>query len=414
MLSLLEQLFCICTRSSGDRAMVSGAMWRGFESLRVCLYERKGYKTMRELFEKIKDIYKRYEKQILLSIIGVLLFVLFIVMFVGYFKSSKPKKHVIKADAYEHVNELVDRYYEAKASGNIETLQSIQVPFLDTDAKKLSHESELIDDYRNIVCYTHTKGITKNIYVVFAYYEIKFPDVETLVPGMETLVICKDSEGKWYINNDVQTLSEQDRAALDYTLEDLEVIALFDDVETSFAIALSSDEGVKQFFESLGGDSTVYLNNDSPQDQTASAGDTLTLGALDGEKVAGPVNKDMVVVINIDLFETADESATVIDYIPVGTVLSVSEFIENNGVGYAKVTFEDKEGYVEWDYVYSFIEVNDKVTGTCNYYTSCSNVIQPMGTLSEGVEYERTRYFGNGCSEIKVNDTLVYTRNGEL
>lgn len=380
---------------------------------------------IKQYFETIRQYVKYYERLILFCAAGVLSLILIILIAVNHFSAGRPNMNAIKADQYEEVNALVDKYYTAIADGDLETLQEIVVPFSGTDSSAVTHKSELISEYDNIICYTHKSGVTKDYYIVFAYYEIFFPDVTTPVPGLETLFICKDSENKLYINNDEDNLTDAQNKKLTEVLEKIEVIALFDDVETTFSIALHSDEGVAKFFSELGGDISAYEDT-TPEPEAGEDGDEanegadpaaettdtgLTLDATDAPKTIGPVDKDMAAIINLDMFQSEDSSSTVIAMIPVGTVLTVKEHLAS---GYSKVVYNSVEGYVESDYIYNYMDVNDKVKGTCSYYASCSNVIEPLGELSEGIEYQRVKYFGNGYSEIKINDTNVYVKTSEL
>lgn len=369
---------------------------------------------VKKYFDMILQYVRYYERQILFGAAGVLFLILVIMIGVNHFNAGRPNAKAIKTDAYEEVNKLVDKYYESIAEGDTATLKNIVVPFSETDESAVVHKSELIESYDNIKCYTHKEGVTKNYYIVFAFYEINFPDVETPVPGLETLFICRDAEDKLYINNDTENLSDAEKKNLEDVLSKIEVIALFDDVETTFSIALHSDEGVAKFFEALGGDTSKYEESATPepenQEPSTESGE-LAIGATDAPKTIGTVDKKLAAIINLDMFQSADSSSTVIGTIPVGTLIEVKEHLEG---GYSKVVYKDVEGYVESDYIYSYVDVNDKVKGTCSYYVSCSNVIEPLGNLTEGTEYERTRYFGNGYSQIKINDTNVYVKTSEL
>lgn len=370
---------------------------------------------IKEYFETIKRFVEYYERQILFGAAGVLFIVLIVLIGINNFNDGRMNTNAIKLDKYEEVNKIVEKYYTAIADGDTDTLKEIVVPFSGTDESAAVHKSELIDKYENIKCYTHKRGVTKDYYIVFAYYEINFPDVETPVPGLETLVICKDSEDKLYINNDKNTLTDSATKRLEEVLSKIEVEALFDDVETSFSIALHSDEGVAKFFEQLGGDTSKYEVTDTPAPsdavQETNKDDELSVGATDAPKKIGTVDKKMATVINLDMYQKTDSNSTVIATIPVGTKVEVKEHLDG---GFSKIVYNDVEGYVESAYIYTYKTLSDKVKGTCAYYSSCSNVIEPLGNLSDGAEYERTEYYGNGYSQIKINDTYVYVKTAEL
>ena len=366
---------------------------------------------MKKYCQLLKRFFRVYGRQIRFSALGILVVVLLIMIIVDQNRSIEPDSDAILTDAYTEVNELVDRYYTAIAEGDTETLKNIVVPFNVTDESAVTHKSALIETYDNIKCYTHKKGVTKKYYIVFAYYEIRFPDVETPVPGLETLFICRDSEDKLYINNDIEKLTDAQKNKLETVLSKIETEALFDDVETSFALALSSDEGVYNLVEELDADMAKYADALKGEETKTGSESELKLGETDPPKEVGDVKKTQVAVINLDLYESDDASATVVSVIPVGSGIYVDSNKDN---GFSAITYNNITGFVESKYIYNSIDVNDTVTGSCAYYSSCSSVVESLGNLEAGKTYERTRYFGNGYSEIKLNDAYVYVKTSEL
>ena len=367
---------------------------------------------IKKCWRQVKQYARLYGRQLRFSALGILFVILIVLIIIDQKTANQPDPGAILTDAYDEVNELVNSYYTSVAAGDTDSLKKIVVPFTTADEQAVTHKSTLVESYDNIKCYTHKKGVTKNYYIVFAYYEIRFPDVQTPVPGMETHFICRDSEGKLYINNDPERLTESQKNRLQTVLGKIETEALFDEVETSFAMALSSDEGVYNFVEAL--DEDLAKSADALKDKnkdTAGESGELKLGETDPPKTAGDVKKTQVAVINLDLYESDDTASTVVSVIPVGSGVYVDSNKEN---GFSAVTYNNITGYVESKYVYNSIDVNDTVTGSCAYYASCSSVIDPMGNLEAGQSYERTRYFGNGYSEVKLNDTYVYVKTEEL
>jgi uncharacterized protein YgiM (DUF1202 family) len=103
-------------------------------------------------------------------------------------------------DAYEAVNNLIGSYFDAYASSDIDTLETLAYPVSDNEKSYIRVFSQYIEEYENIVCYTKA-GLSEDSYLVSAYFDLKFYNVETTAPGLDFFYVETAEDGSLYINN---------------------------------------------------------------------------------------------------------------------------------------------------------------------------------------------------------------------
>lgn len=156
---------------------------------------------------------------------------------------------MFEQDAYEQLNSLINNYFYAYASGNIEQLETYAYPISDKEKSYIGVCSQYFEGYQNVVCYTK-HGLTEGSYLVSAYYELKFYGVDTVAPGLEFFYVETDDNGQLYINNLYCAYNrERMEAEMDsdiYSIyvmygqqEDIQAIRL--DVQERYQAALSND-----------------------------------------------------------------------------------------------------------------------------------------------------------------------------
>lgn len=146
-------------------------------------------------------------------------------------------------NAYEDVNALIDTYYTASANGDSETIASIYKGLEETELLKAVAAADYIEDFENITVYTKP-GPVAGSYVAYVYNEVKLYDYDKAVPGLETLYICTDEDGKLYINSDIVDTSEIEYLKQVNLQED--VIDLNNKVATEYNEMVNSDEALAE------------------------------------------------------------------------------------------------------------------------------------------------------------------------
>lgn len=152
-------------------------------------------------------------------------------------------------ESVDEIHQLVETYFEAIRNGDKEQLAAI-LDVIDEDVEdSLAFNTEYIEAYENILCYTK-EGIEDGSYVVYAYTEIKFVNIETLAPSITILYVMQDlGSGNYYIHNGI---GESDIAVyIEEVTKSDDVQELFDSVNAAFAEACKKDKDLDLFYQSL-------------------------------------------------------------------------------------------------------------------------------------------------------------------
>ena len=152
-------------------------------------------------------------------------------------------------DAYPEVNELIQNYYTAYASGDLEMLKALATPISERELGYITLYSQYVEGYENLTFYTKS-GLDANSYLVNVAIDVKFVGVETLAPGLDFFYVRTKEDGTLYIDNLYSTynLKNMDNP-LDTSVHSLinefeqqeDVIALVQDVTAEYADAITSD-----------------------------------------------------------------------------------------------------------------------------------------------------------------------------
>ena len=160
----------------------------------------------------------------------------------------------LEENAYPEVNNVVRAYYDAQASGDMETISGLNTYLNDIQKIKVEELSKYIESYPQLDVYTKP-GLTDNTYVAYVCSEVKFYDLETTIPGMQTYYIGQDENGNYYINNGTydDTVSSYIK---EVTLQD-DVVDLNNKVVVAYNDLLAEDENLSEFLAYMLGKAQV-------------------------------------------------------------------------------------------------------------------------------------------------------------
>lgn len=355
----------------------------------------------------------------------------------------------LEENAYEEVNQLINTYYSAIAEGNTDTIQSLRDNLDDTEKVKFLKQSEYIENYQNIICYTK-KGPIENSYLAYVYHEVKFKDIDTLIPGMESHYICPDESGNLYIFTG--ELDEKIKQYLKELSTQDNVTNLSNMVQVKFNEAKESDEKVTQFMAELStrlktevGEELAKLEANGSVSNNGVSGNSVSGNepAVSGEAPTEEAPVEEAPVTETPKEETVKATTTVnvrssdsetAD--KVGKVLSGETFIrmETKANGWSKIQFEGKEAFVKSE----FLEVidtaapvtketapettstdvpevsanSDKVTirTTVNIRKSASETGEKLGVAYMGEQYKLLMKQADGWCKIDYNGKTAYVK----
>ncbi|MFA9377219.1 MAG: SH3 domain-containing protein [Lachnotalea sp.] len=344
----------------------------------------------------------------------------------------------LQVDAYPAVNELVNKYFTAMSTSDIDTLLQIVNPLSDEEQTQIQQKKEYIEGYDNITCYTKI-GPEENSYVVFVYYEIKFININTLVPGEIPLYICSNEDGSLYIYNDELT-PEVDSYIADIAAGQ-DIVELIGSVDTKFTEAQAADPDLKAFIDKLSGTADQAAADQAAADQAAAdqaaadqaAADQATADqAAADQAAADQAAADQAAADQAtteDGYEAVDETVYASETVNVrdsssedGSKLGqiyVGESTKRTGVGsngWSRIEFNGETGYVMTEYL-----TTEGVTQEIKYLSSTVNLraeadenSDKVATAYEGTKVTRSAKLDNGWSRISFDGVTGYVKSEYL
>ncbi|ROR30661.1 hypothetical protein EDD66_102316 [Mobilisporobacter senegalensis] len=151
-------------------------------------------------------------------------------------------------NAYPDINELIKKYLEARVACDMDTIKNLVSSTSTISLETLQKESEYIESYNNISCYT-IKAPDNESFVVYVYEELKIVGIDTLAPGMIRLYVRVNPDGKPVIY--FGQVEDETIDFIEATGNDIKVIQLIESVNKKLEEAMTSDKNLKAFIEGL-------------------------------------------------------------------------------------------------------------------------------------------------------------------
>lgn len=154
----------------------------------------------------------------------------------------------LQVDMYPAINNLMKEYFRARLACDTEALSKIVSDTSAISADKLQRESEYIEDYQNIKCYTKL-GLLENTYIVYVYFEYKFYNIDTTAPAMIRMYVCTNESGDVYICN--ESVDGEVASYMEEINSGDDVVALFAEIDDKLTSAIESDDALMGFYTKL-------------------------------------------------------------------------------------------------------------------------------------------------------------------
>lgn len=256
----------------------------------------------------------------------------------------------LEENAYPEVNDLIKKYYDAQCSGDMETISALNSYLNDIEKIRVEELSKYIEAYPVLNVYTKP-GYAEGTYVAYVCTEVKFVDLDTTIPGMQTYYIGTKEDGSLFIND-----GTYDDDVYNYikniTLQD-DVVDLNNKIVVSYNDLLAENSEVSEFVaylkEKINEDVGVILAQaDAPKEQMIEE-------ALNEQEDAeapkeGSASKDALVkttaVVNVRVSDS--QLSDSIGKAALGQELPL---LEQKGNGWSKVLFEGREAYIKSEYL---------------------------------------------------------------
>ena len=280
----------------------------------------------------------------------------------------------LEENTVPEVTQLITEYYNAAAAGDMDTINSIVNTYDQETQIYLQKMSEHIEAYQNVVCYTKT-GPIEGSYLVYAYYEIKFNDLDTAVPGISPYLVYPREDGSLYIYE-----GDVDDSVNQY-LEDIstqdDVIDLMNRVQVVFNEAVMQDDTLNNYLAQLKEDLQVEVGEALAEAETASEEETQPADTT-AEEQTTVTKVEATDVVNVRSSDS--EQAERLGKVSAGEVLTLLEKKEN---GWSKVEYDGKEGYIKSEYLKDVEEASSEGKQEAQTESSASESAQTTESAAQ-------------------------------
>lgn len=292
----------------------------------------------------------------------------------------------LEENAYPDINNIIRTYYDAQASGDIAVISSLNTYLDEIETIRVQELSKYIDSYPTVNVYTKP-GLTEDTYVAYVYSEVKFTDVEQLLPGMQTYYIGQNENGDFFIND-----GTYDDVIWQYikeiTLQD-DVVDLNNKVVVEYNELLANSEELSEFIAYL----KEKINEDvgeilAAAEQAEAESNDTEVASAQGEETQAEVQQAATTVRATDVVNIRSSDSEEADKIDKAQIGQEFPLLEEKGNGWSKVEYNGKEAFIKSDYLEPVPEEN---------------------LVAEGVENEDTEESTNNAVEVSTNDTVSGT-----
>ncbi len=357
----------------------------------------------------------------------------------------------LQENAFAEVNEVVKKYYQAMADGDMDTLLSIATGFDEKEQIKIVKKSEYVENYPTVTCYTK-QGPIADSYIVYAYYEVKLVDFETLTPGMNALYVCKNENGAYYINGETQSDEIIDYCEMISAQDD--VVDLVNTVQVKYNEIKATDSELSTFLDELPDILTAAVGEElakleaEANESAAAEGVTETemteteeeAQVAEAAQETEPVTETVVKTVRTtDVVNVRSSDSATADKVGKAQLGEEYKLLEEKVNGWSKIEFEGKEAYIKTEFLEpaeveeTVVNANEEgeaaeedsqdaaansptegtatVTDTVNVRKAASTSADKLGVCYPGEELEVVMKQADGWTKVKYKGETGYVKS---
>ena len=171
---------------------------------------------MRDFFIKVKEFCSDNKKYVGVAAVLLCLIILLAVVTANGKKDKKENTEATEQtqvsvedfqfeteytdDKKDEITQLLQNYYTAYVSADLDTLANIAYPMTDNEKSYIGVVSQYYETVSDITVYSKA-GLENGSYFVSVENNIKFYGVDTVAPTLDFFYIATDDNGQLYINN---------------------------------------------------------------------------------------------------------------------------------------------------------------------------------------------------------------------
>ena len=228
---------------------------------------------MRDFFIKVKEFCSDNKKYVGVAAVLLCLIILLAVVTANGKKDKKENTEATEQtqvsvedfqfeteytdDKKDEITQLLQNYYTAYVSADLDTLAKIAYPMSDNEKSYIGVVSQYYETVSDITVYSKA-GLENGSYFVSVENNIKFYGVDTVAPTLDFFYIATDDNGQLYINNVYsnfnRTYAEEELDSVIVSLiskytSDSDFANLQESVQSKYDEAVNGDANLKEMLE---------------------------------------------------------------------------------------------------------------------------------------------------------------------
>lgn len=302
--------------------------------------------------------------------------------------------YTLEENAHPEINDLVNRYYVAQANGDVDTVSEYNNYLNDIGLLRIKQLSQYIEKYTDINVYTKP-GLTDGAFVTYVCSKVKFTDMETPIPGMQTYYVEADPEGNYSITEG--TYDDNIYSYIKEVTTQDDVVDLNNKVVVEFNDVMEQNAELNDYVVFVKGKINEEVGEMLAQSEAPENVVVEEEKETDNSNVATIVTKVKVKErVNIRVSDSKDS-----DKVGTASAGSVYPLVQKKDNGWTEIEYEGKSAYINSDYLEEISEVTLEVADASSSITQDSTGNTDVVTNTDTQVNESTKVKTKG-SNVRI------------
>lgn len=249
---------------------------------------------------------------------------------------------------------LIATYYNAYATGDVETIKGISSYMEDTEEIRIPEMAKYVDTYPLIEIYTKP-GPREHSFLAYVYFHMTVTGFEEEVPGMDTFYVCTDEGGNLYLNTDEVVPDTELEYIREVSLQD-DVVELHNQTTVECNAILLNNADLFYYVQELVADvkkttgEKLAAQNSGGEEVPQEGGEESSEGGEEPQPVEPVVIKPTsgTATTTVNVRASDSEKAQKLGKVSGGTEVQI---VEQQVNGWTHIMYEGKDGYIKSQYL---------------------------------------------------------------
>lgn len=205
----------------------------------------------------------KYKKLVIVITVATLALSFFILTLIptGGSGTQSAEDADLELNKNEDINKLIADYYTAKKTVDMEAFGNLVSDPNQIPKEKFRAMAGYVEDYQNINCYV-IQHEELDFYRVYARYDIKLKNIETLAPGLSAFLVTVTSDGRYIIY--LSALDETQEDFINSADKNREIEKLAEEVNKKHQEMMDKDGSYKQFYQKMDKENNAFATQQAP------------------------------------------------------------------------------------------------------------------------------------------------------